>query len=295
MSADSACQPTDIGDPEWSAFLLPSTPGSALATTTPSPSNCNQDASPSALSTALLSSQQTRPRERSSPKPKVANLLTLTELRKAAWSRIYSSGIKNGDAAISTIRVPTWKQFDTLMIKRHRFIAVDPRDNRTLGWIACFHPYPQWSVLYDDDLDSTAIDSAHGRQGRPAEVQIMVAEGERERGVGTLLVKAVVASLRADSRYSTIQASFFAENDAARKLFERCEFELVCTRTGAVRMLDGPQKGAWRDLITVEYRFSSLEEQSPQQYLPNSTRLPSNIDNDAIVDPNAVLKRPRLS
>ena len=88
-------------------------------------------------------------------------MLTLTELRKAAWSRIYSSGIKNGDAAISTIRVPTWKQFDTLMIKRHRFIAVDPRDNRTLGWIACFHPYPQWSVLCDDDLVSTAIDSAY--------------------------------------------------------------------------------------------------------------------------------------
>lgn len=232
---------------------------------------------------------------RRSPSSNVANLLALTELRKAAWARIYTSGISTGDAAISTTRLPTWKQFDALMIRRHRYIADDPRDNRTLGWVACFQPYPQWSALYEDEEQ---LGNEDGRQGRTAEIQVMVAESERKRGVGNFLVSSVLASLEADSRYSTIQASFFVENEAARQLFERCGFDAVGTRENAVKMVDGPNKGVWRDLVTVEYKLPPIQLPTPQQtqdqHQHDQTSLEPQIAIDTTIDPNALLKRPRL-
>ncbi|CBQ72755.1 conserved hypothetical protein [Sporisorium reilianum SRZ2] len=229
---------------------------------------------------------------RRSASSNVANLLALTELRKAAWARIYASGISTGDASITTTRVPSWKQFDTLMIRRHRYIAVHPRDNRTLGWIACFEPYPQWSCLYDDEAATVQADANGERQGASAEIQVMVAEAERGKGVGTFLVKSVLESLRADSRYSRVQASFFEGNDAARSLLEKCGFERVLERTGAARMLDGPAKGEWRDLMTVEYELPPWHEATTQQQLSNSTDASTAID--TTVDPLSLLKRPRL-
>ncbi|EST04802.1 GNAT domain protein [Kalmanozyma brasiliensis GHG001] len=220
----------------------------------------------------------------------IANLLTLTELRKAAWARIYASGLATGDAAISTTRVPSWKQFDTLMIKRHRYIAVDPKDNRTLGWIACSDPHPQISMFYDDD-DSIEVAAEDERRSRCAELQVMVAEAERGRGVGMYLVNALLTSLETDRRFSTVQASFFPENVGARKLFIKCGFDSVSTRKNAVKMLDGPSKGSCRDLLTVDIKLTSAAQQSQQEPSSSSTEAPASIDT---IDPNAVLKRPRL-
>lgn len=243
------------------------------------------EASPSSTSAAPARKRNDDGATRSSASS-VANLLTLTELRKAAWARIYSSGLSTGDSAISTTRVPTWKQFDTLMIKRHRYIAVDPRDNRTLGWIACFDAFPHISTSYDEDqLD---VGSGDDREGRCAEVQVMVAEAERGRGVGTYLVKAVLASIEADRRFGTVQASFFPENKAAQNLFAKCGFKMVGTRKDAVKMLDGPKKGCWRDLLTVELKLSTTPQPTQQRQSPGS------IEGTTTIDPNAVLKRPRL-
>lgn len=222
----------------------------------------------------------------------VANLLALTELRKAAWARIYTSGISTGDAAISTTRIPSWKQFDALMIRRHRHIAVDPRDNRTLGWIACFHPYPQHACLYDDS-DAPSHPTVDGREGRVAEIQIMIAAAERRRGVGTFLVKALLALLGQDTRYSTVQASFFPENKACLKLLERCGFEMAATRRNVAKMLDGPRAGDWRDLVTMELKLPPLPTLPTPAAHPDRTLSPT-FELDSTIDPTAIQKRPRL-
>lgn len=306
MSVDPSLSPLE-GDNRaqegWSSFLHPST--ASASTVSP---NGGSDASPARLSTPSSSSpsssahggssvvKKARNTERSSPSSRVANLLTLTELRKAAWARIYSSGIHTGNATISTTSVPTWKQFDSLMIKRHRYIAVDPRDNRTLGWIACFHPYPHLSPFYDDVLPEPNT-SGDGRTGRIAELQIMVAEAERGRGVGTFLVQALLASLIDHAGYSSVQASFFPENEPCQKLLERCGFQTVSMRKNALKMLDGPRKAEWRDLVTVEVKLPPLPRATPplpgqpQQHEP-SPSAPAVID--MTVDPNALFKRPRL-
>ncbi|SPO27015.1 uncharacterized protein UTRI_10477_B [Ustilago trichophora] len=290
MSTISPAALDDAAVRNWPDFLNPSAPPPAIESSSGNILSLSSTPSPSSASTP---SDKNKSGDR-----RVANLLALTELRKAAWARIYSSGISTGDAAISTTRVPTWRQFDTLMIKRHRHIAVDPRDNRTLGWIACFHPYPLLPLLYDDTQDSNFDDNQGARGGRLAEIQVMVAEAERNRGVGTFLVKAILASFKADTRYSTVQASFFPENQACQKLFEKCGFETVATRKDAVQMMDGPRKGTWRDLVTVEIKLPPLtlpaspQQQQQQQHENGSIVTPTAID--MTIDPNAIFKRPRL-
>lgn len=295
MSTDSSSAFADAGAQDWASFLHPSAPAPAV----PSPAeSINNQASPAQLSTPSPSSASTPSDRKKNADRRVANLLTLTELRKAAWSRIYASGIKTGDTTISTSRVPTWRQFDALMAKRHRYIAVDPRDNRTLGWIACFHPYPHLSPFYDDPQQPDMEESEDGRGGRVIEIQVMVADAERNRGVGTFLVESLLASLRADRAYSAVQASFFSENEASAKLFQKCGFEPTGTRTNAVRMLDGPTKGTWRDLVTVDLKLPPLptipsqQPQQQQQQEDASDATPPVID--MTVDPNALFKRQRL-
>ncbi|CDW95046.1 hypothetical protein [Sporisorium scitamineum] len=253
-----------LHEQDRSVLILPSEPLSASRpANNPPPASSTQLAEAQQAPTTRSPAngdQSSSTRGRRTTHSNVFNLLTLTELRKAAWAHIYYRGIQAGDAAISTRRVPTWKEFDALMIRRHRYIAVDPRDNRTLGWVACFHPYPQWSHLYRDDELCSWKDPLNGRQGKIAEIQIMVAEAERRRGVGTFLLTSIVTSLEADSRYSVVQANLFEDDKVACRLFEKCRFEKVAKRTCAVRMLDGPRKGEWRHLITVEYELTPMHE-----------------------------------
>ncbi|SNX85451.1 uncharacterized protein MEPE_04160 [Melanopsichium pennsylvanicum] len=283
---------------DWSSFLYASAP--TLEPTTASPS-ASVVASTASLSTPSPSSvsiptDKGKDGERRSSNNRVANLLVLTELRQATWARIYLSGISTGDAAISTCRIPTWKRFDEVMIKRHRHIAVHPRDNRTLGWIACFNPYPLLSCFYQDPQDSDAVVGPDGRQGRTVEIQVMVAEVERNKGVGTFLVNAILSSLQGDTRFSTVQASFFPENQACQRLFEKCGFEVVGTRKNAVTMLDGPTMGTWRDLITVQVKLPPLQSQTSQHQhqQPQETSVGTSTALNMTIDPNALFKRPRL-
>ncbi|GAC94494.1 acetyltransferase [Pseudozyma hubeiensis SY62] len=293
MSTDPPPQLTEIGDQDWSALLRATSHDFASPSSTTSPAQHCQDASPSSSAAERVStSKQKQSEERKSPNASVANLLTLTELRKAAWARIYSDGIKTGDATISTTRQPTWKQFDSLMFKRHRYIAVDPRDNRTLGWVACFDPFPQWSALHEDDWDSEPMETEDGRQGRTAEIQVMVAEGERARGVGAILVNAVMSSLNSDSRFSVVQAGYFTDSAAAGRLFAKCGFQVVSTTSNAVKMLDGPKRGAWRNLVIVQARLPPLEHQTKRPRQSSPTPTPPAID--MTINPKAVHKRPRL-
>ncbi len=111
MTAELSSLFGEAGDGQsWSTLALPDVASPAISTPSTSSASPNTNLS-----------------KGKNGKTRVANLLALTELRKAAWARIYASGLITGDAAITTTRVPTWKQFDSLMIKRHRYIAVDPR------------------------------------------------------------------------------------------------------------------------------------------------------------------------
>lgn len=230
----------------------------------------------------------------------IARILTLTEVRKAVWARIYRQGIQTGHARLSVTNVPSWKDFDTLMVKRHRFIAADPKDNRTLGWVSCFHPFPLLSLTGPEAGDAeVALDGTRG--GDVIELQVYVAEDERGKGVGSILVRTVMESIETDIRYSTVQASFFPENSAARALFASAGFEHACTRSNIGRMQDGEGRGQWRDLVTVAKKLPDwgqadavhdvdLLDSLVSMPIPElDTMLP-----DTTVDPHKLLKRQKI-
>ncbi|KAJ1017928.1 hypothetical protein NDA13_006539 [Ustilago tritici] len=164
------------------------------------------------------------------------------------------------------------------------------------------YPYPQLEPFYSEDeavSDVGLAEEEDVRQGQVAELQVMVAETERGRGVGTFLVKAVLASLETDWRYSTVQASCFPENEAYRKLLERCEFQSVSTRSEVVKMIDGPRKGDWRDLVTFEFKLSpkppsKRQQQQPPRPLQQEHPLWIAPVINLTIDPNALFKRPRF-
>lgn len=229
----------------------------------------------------------------------IARILTLTEVRKAVWARIYRQGNQTGHASLSVESVPSWKQFDALMVKRHRFIAADPKDNRTLGWVTCFRPFPLLSLTSSpaDDAETT-FDGIRG--GDILELLVYVATEERGKGVGSILVRTMLESVETDIRFSTVQASFFPENSAAEALFTRAGFAHVGTRTNIGRMQDGSSKGQWRDLVTVSKRLSDWSQADTHVFdrLDSLVSLPiPDFDNtlpNTTVDPHKLLKRPRV-
>ncbi|PWY97651.1 LOW QUALITY PROTEIN: hypothetical protein BCV70DRAFT_221462 [Testicularia cyperi] len=226
----------------------------------------------------------------------IARILTLTE---AVWARIYRDGVATGNAGLTVESIPSWKDFDALMLKRHRFIAADPKDNRTLGWVSCFRPFPSLSLLCQDaeqELDGT-------RGGDVLELVLFVAAEERGKGVGNILLKTIIESIETDIRCSTVQASFFPENTPAKALFASNGFHPVATRTAIGRMQDGPTKGQWRDLIIMEKKIpdwtqsdhqcatTALDQTSTHALEPAETMFANLMD--STVDPNHLFKRPR--
>ena len=81
-----------------------------------------------------------------------------------------------------------------------------------------------------------------------AEVGIYVAEGERGRGVGRMLLKALIEAAEAAGIW-TLQASIFPENKASAGLFHACGFRTVGRRERIAR-----QDGVWRDTLLLERR-----------------------------------------
>ena len=191
-------------------------------------------------------------------------ILSLTEIRAATWSRIYAQGLATGHASLVTSGPPTWEDFDRLMLKRHRWIATHPHDNRALGWIAAMDAFPALSLGPRPRPRSEgggAEDAAPDQVGGGIlELLVYVAADERGQGAGRQLVDALVESLRTDPRWSTLQANVFPENVAALAMLRNRGFDQVGQRVKAGRMKDGPNKGQWRDMITLEKRLEHADQ-----------------------------------
>ena len=81
-----------------------------------------------------------------------------------------------------------------------------------------------------------------------AEVSVYVEEGGRGRGVGTLLLEALVKESEKIGVW-TLQASIFPENAASVSLHKSFGFREVGTRERI-----GKMKGVWRDTVLFERR-----------------------------------------
>ena len=140
---------------------------------------------------------------------------------------VYQAGLDGGHASFET-EAPSWAAFDAGRLPAHRFVAADGAG--LLGWVA------------------VSPTSSRPVYAGVVEHSVYVAEHARGRGVGALLLDALIASTEAAGVW-TIQSGVFPENTASLALHRRAGFRVVGTRERVAR-----HHGRWRDVVLLERR-----------------------------------------
>jgi L-amino acid N-acyltransferase YncA len=149
-----------------------------------------------------------------------------------AVEAIYADGIATGEATFET-EPPSWDAFDSGRLRDHRFVAVE--GGTVVGWAA---------------MSPTSSRSCYAGV---VEHSVYVAENTRGRGIGRLLLEALIASADAAELW-TIQTSIFPENAASVALHERAGFRIVGRRERIAKL-----DGVWRDTLLLERRSSVVD------------------------------------
>jgi phosphinothricin acetyltransferase len=146
-----------------------------------------------------------------------------------AVARIYQAGIEAGNATFESV-VPAWESWRSSRLAEPCLIARDEA-GEVVGWAAL-----------------TPASTRPVYRG-VAEISIYVDPGHARRGVGRVLLLALIeASERAG--LWLLRAGIFPENEASIALHESCGFRLVGTHERIGRMPDG----RWRDVVLYERR-----------------------------------------
>lgn len=161
---------------------------------------------------------------------------TVAPLQPRHWpavEAVWAAGIAGGHATFEPAP-PTWETFDAGRLPDHRWVALDGA-GEVVGWVA-----------------------ASPTSARPAyrgvvEHSVYVAPSATGRGVGRLLLEALIASTEAAGIW-TVQSAIFPENAASLALHRRCGFREVGRRERVALMPVGPLAGTWRDTVLVERR-----------------------------------------
>ena len=159
--------------------------------------------------------------------------LTLRPLMAADWDvvrAIYREGIDSGDATFET-DVPEWKTWDASRLEVCRIVA---EEGGGIVGFAALSPTSKRPVY-----------------AGVAEVMVYVAGSARGRGIGGLLMRALVEASEAAGIW-TLQASIFPENEASIRAHLRAGFREVGRRERIAQFHDG----RWRDTVVLERRSS---------------------------------------
>ena len=141
---------------------------------------------------------------------------------------VYLEGVASGDATFET-EAPEWERWDASHLRACRLVAL-AEDNRVAGW-AALSPV-----------------SARKVYAGVAEVSVYVGADFRGRGLGRMLLEALVRESEAEGIW-TLQASIFPENVASIALHMACGFREVGRRERV-----GKLRGRWRDTVLLERR-----------------------------------------
>jgi L-amino acid N-acyltransferase YncA len=155
-------------------------------------------------------------------------------LRPQDWPAVravYEAGIATGDATFETA-APDWQTWDAAHLADHRLVAAE--GDRVLAWAAL--------APVSDRCAYAGV----------AEDSIYVAPDAQGRGVGRLLLEALVASAERAGIW-TIQTGIFPENQASVRLHQGCGFRVV-----GVRERLGRLHGRWRDVLLLERRSPAI-------------------------------------
>ena len=144
-----------------------------------------------------------------------------------AW--IFGEGIATGNATFET-EVPSWERWDAAHLPRHRLVAVAVAGAAVLGWTAV--------CKVSDRCTYEGV----------VEHSVYVDPAARGRGIGRLLLEALIASTEAAGIW-TIQSGVFPENEASLVLHRAAGFRVV-----GVRQRPGKLRDRWRDVVLLERR-----------------------------------------
>ena len=156
----------------------------------------------------------------------------LIETDASAVLAIYVEGIATGNATLDT-EVPDWAAWDRGHLAACRYVAVESA-GRVLGWAAL-----------------SPISDRCAQRG-VAEVSVYVGAAARARGVGKVLLDALVKGSEAAGLW-TLQAGILPENEASLALHRACGFRVVGRRDKL-----GTLHGVWRDVLLLERRSSTV-------------------------------------
>ncbi|WP_294280881.1 N-acetyltransferase family protein [uncultured Chryseobacterium sp.] len=142
-------------------------------------------------------------------------------------AEIYRQGLATGMATFQN-EVPSWEEWDRTHLAFCRMAASE--NNKILGWAAL-----------------TPV-SARTVYAGVAEVSIYLAEEERGKGIGTLLLNALIGQSEANGIW-TLQSGIFSENKGSIRLHEKCGFRQVGYRERIAK-----KNGIWKDTVLMERR-----------------------------------------
>ncbi|WP_394674983.1 GNAT family N-acetyltransferase [uncultured Chryseobacterium sp.] len=152
---------------------------------------------------------------------------TITQDHFFEVAEIYRQGLATGMATFQN-EVPSWEEWDRTHLAFCRMAASE--NNKILGWAAL-----------------TPV-SARTVYAGVAEVSIYLAEEERGKGIGTLLLNALIGQSEANGIW-TLQSGIFSENKGSIRLHEKCGFRQVGYRERIAK-----KNGIWKDTVLMERR-----------------------------------------
>lgn len=157
-------------------------------------------------------------------------VVEIRAMRASDWPDvrgIYAEGIASGHATFET-KPPEWREWDAGHSTVFRLVAVVA--GQVVGWAAA-------SPVSERCCYAGVIEHS-----------VYVSQDNRGRGVGHLLLHALVAASEQNGIW-TMQTGIFPENVASVSLHEACGFRLVGRRERL-----GQLKGEWRDVLLFERR-----------------------------------------
>lgn len=155
----------------------------------------------------------------------------IASLEAADWPAcraVYEEGIATGFATFEAA-APTWSEWDAAHLGIGRLVARDT-DGVVAGWAALSPVSDRCAYL------------------GVAEASVYVAAAARGRGVGTALIRRLLAEAD-EAGIWTVQAGILTENAPSLALAQRAGFRVV-----GIRERLGRLGGRWRDVMLLERR-----------------------------------------
>ncbi|WP_242928799.1 GNAT family N-acetyltransferase [Pontibacter vulgaris] len=140
---------------------------------------------------------------------------------------IYEEGLQTGQSTFNT-EVPTWQDWDKGHLAHSRLVAIE--NGKVLGWVAL-----------------SPVSARHCYRG-VAEFSIYIGAQARGKGIGNLLMQALIQKSEANGIW-TLHSSTFPENTASINLQKKYGFREIGYREKIAEL-----HGVWRDTILLERR-----------------------------------------